>query len=388
MARKQIKDYIDIIERSAGRSEIQAATFNSMSGLNSRNASTVNVGTSDTNGLVFVGRPDCHLSPRNLAQHRTLANLLSSADISIPRAIRALLDRRGCYEKRQIMGTDDYTTAECALIDDRQTFIPILTNQCVSLSGFADTAIEAQASEAGLYGEQHVIAEGFSDDYSYFRLSAVYDEVEGKIISSLIYYWMLYIALLRNGTIYRHSENALNDRLDYTSRIVHVALTADKKKVTGIYTATVAFPLAVNDGVQANYQRDTNLPTESNKVSVSWGALWPSKYDPIQRLEFNRLVSESMKRMYVDESTVAPLDSSPRDDLMYLTEHGQLEAKSMRLLRTPEELDRMNYRAFPRISMDMSMEWWVTNEEYALINERITDFDDLSQLNIFGATDV
>ena len=216
-------------------------------------------------------------------------------------------------------------------------------------------------SAEGAYGQQHIMSDARSDNYGNFKLTLTFNEVRGRFIASLFAYWILYMALVRDGRNTRHPANEVNHRLDYNTRIFHVSLNSTKNKVTGIFDSTICIPMGMNDGEQANYDATKQRTETGATVTVQFECIGAAKYDPISRIEFNRMVASSKFQMYVKEDV--DLGGATGEDAGK-TAVSTLEAAGMRLLRTPLELSLMEGRGYPRIDAEMNMQWWVTKEVY------------------------
>lgn len=374
---EEIKRYIDIALRSSGRSEIDRSLSTALWGINTNGNSSMASGPDDTQGLIFVARPDCLLNDPNLSQHRVMSNLLASEEWDTETgtkrivatqtgAIRSLLDRRSCMGKITKISTygkaTSYAAVASPLIDPYNTWIALFTNQAVSLSGFPDSIANTKVSAEGAYGQQHIMSDARSDNYGNFKLTLTLDETRGRMVASIFAYWFLYMALLRDGRNTRWPANEVNHRLDYNTRIFHIALNRTKNKVTGIYDATICIPMGMNDGEVANYDSTIETPETGSKITVQFECIGAAKYDPISRIEFNRMVSSSKWEMYYQEDVGKAQDLTNAE--LYMDAFDTLTANGMTLLSTPMELAFFDGRGYPRIDADMNMQWWVDSQVY------------------------
>lgn len=376
LSSEDLKRYIDLTHKGSGRSDPSRAISSALWGFNTRSENTIATGGDDSKGYIFVARPDFCLSDANLSQHRILASLLSGAEdvrddadpayrilASQPGAIRSLLDRRSCFgnvTKVDMYGRATEVASTCSpLVDPYNTFIPILTNQAISLSGHQDSIANTKVSAEGAYGQQHILSDARSDNYGNFKLTLGVADVRGHFIATMFAYWFLYMALIRDARNTRYPANIVNHRIDYNTRIFHIGLNSNKSKVTGIYDAVACIPMGMNDGEMANYDRNVNTPESSNNLSIQFECVGGFKYDPISRVDFNRMVASSNFSMYVTESSDL---ATKGDDVP--TAREMLEGRGM--VRLASELERtlLEGRAYPRISAEMDMEWWVPIDLY------------------------
>lgn len=139
----------DVFDRSPMGDPTKAIT-ETIYGLNHRSLANSIPINRDYYGLAFFTKPDMRMTAENLARERIFAPLLTKRANSLPRAIRASLDWRHTFH-----GENSYP---CPLVDPKQIFIPLLSNQLISMSGWQDVELPTFTSEPGVYeiGRAHV----------------------------------------------------------------------------------------------------------------------------------------------------------------------------------------------------------------------------------------
>jgi hypothetical protein len=100
----------------------------------------------DCYGITFFTKPQINLRDDNCRRDRKFSRLLTMNDKSIQRIVRCTLDPRLLFNtQRDAEGQDiegsSQSTITCPLVDRKLAFIPFLTNNLVSLSGFPDLRV-------------------------------------------------------------------------------------------------------------------------------------------------------------------------------------------------------------------------------------------------------
>ena len=151
----ETSEYTGIAQRLSGFGEYSAAATMNMFGLTHKVSANVAPLNHDSMGYVFFTRPRLNLSYDNLASVRMFSTLMNPDNRSLPRAIRATLDPVGA--RRQ-----DEKSSKSLLIDDENIFIPMLSNNLLTLSGWPDPVVDTFTSKQGLYREEFAIVDGLS----------------------------------------------------------------------------------------------------------------------------------------------------------------------------------------------------------------------------------
>lgn len=340
---------IDSVSRSNGFGNLSQTTANAFKGINHRGVGNPTKMNTDNHGITFFTRPCLNLSYDNLAQTRLLSSLMTDDANTLARAIRVLLDPWGnvgvgAKNIERVNGRGITST----LIDPLNPFMPVLTNNLLSISGWPDPNIDTYTSPEGWAKEQWSIVDDFPVNYGSFDLTANFRNVEGDPINALFYVWHQYMTRVLSGDMVPYPEMITDNCIDYMTRIYRLVLDPTRTYIQKIANCGVAFPTAYPLGAAFNYNQDDVFDTANQQISIPFRCLGAEYNDPIAIREFNQLVG-----MYNPSMRQSELNPTP-------------DPKTMRKL-TNTERDAFNYEGYPFISQSNELEWWVTNETYASV---------------------
>lgn len=325
---------LEKITRYAGRGGQGSAMAANFYGFNHRNIGTPLPKNTDSFGYTFFTRPRLRLSYDNLTADRTFALLNSKDTRSVHRWVRATLDpvqRKG-------------NTEGSPLVDPRQCFIPMLSNSLQSLSGWPDVTVDTYSSAEGLRKEQWSMADGFAKYHSVFSLNAEFKNTVNSPINELFYYWTQYALLVHEGVMHPHLDSALENEIDYQTRIYRLTMDSSRTFITDIAACGVAFPLASNIASKFDFSRESIYNDNNDMVSIPFQATGAIYKDPILMAEFNLTVQTFNMEM-----------------------HDSIRPRVYQCLQ-PNEVNLFNHFGYPRIDLDTGrLEWWVRKDEYASI---------------------
>lgn len=322
----------DVWARS-GIGNPSTAITETLYGLNHRSlANSISI-NKDYFGLAFFTKPDLRLHASNLLRMRKFAPMLTSREMSLPRAIRAMLDFRH--------NTHNEESYVCGLIDPKQIFIPILTNQLVSMGGWQDVELPTYTSDAGVYGEQFSFADGIAEVYRTFDITANFRNIPGDPVTMLFYYWVLYAAAVFEGTLTPYANNIAENTIDYQTRIYRVVLDSSKRFVQKIACTGAAFPISVPMGTAFNFESDTPI-NRNDQISVTFRAIGAEYMDDMIIHDFNAAVCIGNSDMADDQRQNAGLIKVPYEYIFLF-----------------------NHLGYPRINVStFELEWWVYNDTF------------------------
>lgn len=331
-----IGDYIDQIVRNIGQSPRDSTISNTFYGLNvtGRNAA-IPVNT-ENHGYTFFTRPLMNMSYNNLAIDRVLSNLLTEEPQSIQRMVRAYLDPRHIKLDR---GNFDAPG-----IDPKNPFIPLLSNNLISMSGWPDFTINTHTSQPGLYREEYSYVDDVPYEYRTFDLQTSFRNLAGDPISFMLLMWGWYMGLVYEGRIMPYPDLVMKNEIDYNTRIYRLVMDPSKTFITRIGATGASFPMTAPIGTIFNHEGDgaeTPFETATNQITCSWRCMGFTYYDTILIYEFNALT----EMFNID------------------MEEGRRERAMVKL--QPQEKYFFNYSAYPRINeFTMELEWWVYKDLY------------------------
>ena len=139
----------ELLTYTSHTGSVRKAASNMLYGLDAIEANPPVGYNRDYKGFTFFTRPLLNLSTLNVANNRDMIDLLTTNERSINRYVRMMLDPRLAVDKK--LGGSELT---CPLVDNKQAFIPILSNNLVSISGFPDLNLPTYTSDEGIRREQ------------------------------------------------------------------------------------------------------------------------------------------------------------------------------------------------------------------------------------------
>lgn len=329
-------DYIRTITRNVGRVPTSEALAETFYGLNvvGRNAA-IPINT-ENHGYTFFTRPAMNMTYDNLIVDRVISNLLLENPHSVQRMVRTYLDAN-VIENEKI---------QCPGVDEYNPFIPLLSNNLITISGWPDFTLNTTTSNPGLYREAYSYVDDVPYNYETYDLTASFRNLQGDPISFMLLMWGWYQGLVYEGRIMPYPDYILRNMIDYNTRIYRLVMDSSRTYVTRIGATGAAFPIAAPIGNIFNFEGDGSespFSTANDQISVSFRCMGFTFYDHILVYEFNWLVATWNPYM-----------------------RGTDEDRSRHMIKLrPQEKEYFNYRAYPRINEDtMELEWWVRGEYY------------------------
>lgn len=332
---------IDKVLQTTGIGTVSNALGNTFYGINHRQKPGSISIKKDYFGLTFFTRPRMNLTTENLQQVRTMLQLLTNKSESIQRIIRCLLDPE--------LAKDGVTSS--ALVDAQQAFIPVLTNNLISMSGWPDMRAPVHTYQEGLYKESMTIVDGISDIYSTYDITANFRNLPGNPITLMFLYWIRYMSYVFEGRLIPYFEHILFREVDYNTRIYRVTLDDTRQYVKNIAACGAAVPINAPIGAMFDFESDHPINSSGDQVSINFTCTGALYEDDILINEFNRtgvMFNDLMGDKYRESNyTKVPIDA----------------------------LNIFNYRGYPRIDDETrQLEWWVDNNEYKRLLPSVTSY--------------
>lgn len=320
------------ISRDSALGEFEAAITNSLYGLNYRGVGNAALNNTEQHGLTFFTRPCLNLSYDNIKLVRTFVPLLTNSQYSYQRAIRTLLDPRGANER----------SITCPLIDNRNPFIAVLTNNLISLSGWPDLDVDVYTTKPGVSREEFSMIDGYPRILNAFDLTANFRNIKGDPITLLFNTWVMYAARVYRGDFDPYPEMILENTIDYNTRIYRLTLDPTRQYVQKIAATGAAFPTVSPLGAAFNFTEEQPFTREADQLSIRFRCMGAEYLDPIIIKEFNELVLS--------------FNPSMRDEARRSSYYKKL---------TLAERSYFNYRGLPLINPDSNeLEIWVDRTMY------------------------
>lgn len=315
---------------------VERAIGNNLYGINHRQVHTVVPMNKDTYGLTFFVRPQLNMQGDNLRNVRILYPLLTQSENSIQRFARCTLD------PRIPVGAGGGGAITCPFVDPKQAFIPILTNNLSSVSGWPDVTAPTFTSHEGLYQEAYSQVDGITRNYSAYTIDATFRNTRGDPILYLFYIWLHYQSLVFEGLLVPYPDYIFDNRIDYMTRIYRLVLDPTKRFVRKIAATGVCFPTNVPIGQFFDYSNQQPFNDQSKDITIRFQCLGAQYLDDILIYEFNKTVQ-------IFNPSMAPKS---------------LNGAMIRI--NASLLNFFNNRGYPRINPDnYELEWYVEKGYYA-----------------------
>lgn len=324
---------------------VDKAIGNNIYGFNHRQVPAMVPNNKDTYGFTFFTRPQLNLQNDNIQNERRFYPLLSSNDLSIQRFVRTALDPRLIHGYQ--FGNDSVPAISCQILDNSNAFIPILTNNLNSISGWPDITAPTFTSKSGLYNEAWSIVDGITRNYESFDIDASFRNTRGDPIMYLFYIWIHYQSLVFEGKLVPYVDYILENEIDYNTRIYRLVLDSQKNTVTKIAATGAAFPISVPTGSFFDYNNEKPFNDQNKDITIRFRCLGVDLMDDILIKEFNDTVSLFNTNM-VSRSGMVRVNKNVASFF--------------------------NHRGYPRIDpITYELEWWVDSGAY---KTRMRAFED------------
>ena len=330
-----LTDYLKQISQNIGMSPRDQSIDDSFKGLNitgRNNAISLNT---ENHGYTFFTKPLLNLSDQNCMVDRRLSQVLNPNALSIGRMVRAHLDPRA---------HKNGGTSWCAGVDPLNPFIPLLSNNLISLTGWEDFTLNLATTTAGVYRDAMSYVDDVPYQYNTFDLQATFRNISGDPISWMFYIWLVYMGLSREGRTLPYPDLLLLNEYDANTRIYRLVMDSTKTFVTRIAACGAALPMNSPTGQIMNFTGDgseTPFQTASDQLNFSFRCMGMTIYDHILVYEFNDLV-ETFNGLMKDGN------------------RGRLTVKLQQ-----HEKQWFNFLAYPYINpANMELEWHVSEQTY------------------------
>lgn len=333
-----LSDYLNQIIQNIGMSPRDRSIEDSFKGLNitgRNNAISLNT---ENHGYTFFTRPLLNLSDENCMVDRRLSQVLNPNALSIERNVRAYLDPRA--HQNEAKGT-----SWCPGVDPLNPFIPILSNNLISLTGWEDFTINLASTTPGIYRDVMSYVDDVPYQYNTFDLQATFRNIAGDPISWLFYIWLVYMGLSNEGRTMPYTDLVMLNEYDANTRIYRLVMDSTRTYVTRIAACGAALPMNAPTGQIMNFTGDgseTPFQTANDQLNFSFRCMGMTIYDHILIYEFNDLV-ETFNPLMRDEN------------------RGRLTRKLAQ-----SEKQFFNFRSpYPHINpATMELEWHVRVQDY------------------------
>ncbi len=313
--------------------------FNTYYGINHRQTPLAVPMNKDVYGLTFFTRPQLNFSADNLRRFRKFYPLLGGSDVSIQRYIRCMLDPRLQY------GYADFDRISCPLVDTNMAFIPVLTNQLETVTGWPETSVPMFTSKTGNRKEEFSMVDGIMDNFSSYDLHATFRNSRGDVINNMFHYWTWYSGCVFDGVLLPYSDMLISNEIDYNTRIYRIILDSSKRYVQKLMCSGASIVGADVMASAGDYTKDKPYSDANESISMNFRSTGFFVNDPIIIRWFNECVQIFHPLMRDDKRTTS-------------------------MVKIPiNMLDYFNSRGYPYINpTTYELEWWL---EANLVQEKL-----------------
>lgn len=291
MARDSIVNYTaDDLFSATGIGSLDKAIGLNEYGLNFSQAPTQVPRNKEQPGFVFFTRPQLNMQTDNIRNVRQFYNLLTDNGLSKEMRIRCLLDPRlgAGYQYLNVQAP----IIRSPLVDNENAFIPNLTNNLMTLTGWPEEVMTFQRSKEDVYRGTHTQAQGVHMINSSYTLNATFRNTMNNPIIQMFHYWMVYMSCVTTlGTLRPYPDFEAMDIKDYNTRIYHITLDAQMERVTGIYACGAAIPSSNSVSQYADYNRVAPIVDVNKDFTISFECDGAIILDPILFYTFNKVVA-------------------------------------------------------------------------------------------------
>lgn len=279
-----MQDHIRKIMRSVGVSLRDESLDDTFIGLNIGERNSGAPVNTEHHGYRFFTRPYLNLDESNCMVDRRLSMLLNPNPQSIERKIRAYLDPELHRSEGQ---------SWCPGVDVHNPFIPLLSNNLVSLTGWEDFTLNMNTTTPGVYRDVMSMPDDVPYQYGTYDLQATFRNIEGDPITLLHYMWLLYMGLNKEGRIMPYPELLLLNEFDANFRIYTLVMDKTQTFVTRLAAPGAAIMVNAPTGQILNKTGDhaeSPFQVANEQLNFSYRCMGLTQYDHMLVYEFNDLV--------------------------------------------------------------------------------------------------
>lgn len=304
---------------------------NALLGINRQDILDTRETPTDHVGFTFFVRPMMNMSKGNIKHDRTLHNFLSTVDNDVKSYCRVMLDR--LVEKEE--------NIHCEFADNLSAFIPILSNNLISLSGFVDISVDSYVSPSGSRKQQFNMLDGTDELNESQDFTATFKNTYDDTVYSLFSIWLRYMVKVKEGILAPYYGFIARRMVDSHSRIFRLVMTEDKRFVKRIAATGPIYPDVSSVGKYFDVNEGEAYSRETRTHSVKFKSMGVEYNDPILIREFNRTVeffNPSMRKIANGSSpeSVGMIKLSPQGELL------------------------VRFKGYPRINENTNeLEWYV-----------------------------
>lgn len=289
----------------------------------------------ESQGFVFFTRPQLNMQSDNLRNCRNMYDLLTSNPLTQEYMIRCLLDPRlgGGYKYLNTQAP----TYRTPLVQNDNAFIPFLTNNLNSITGWPEEAMTFQTSKPDVYNGVRTQPNGVIRNNGKYTVTANVRNVFGDPTIKMMHFWMYYMsAVSTTGELRPYADMEAYDYIDSNTRIYRIVLDPQKERVTKIFATGAALPSSNSVAAAADFNRETPYSEQTKDLNLTFECDGFIIMDPILVYAFN--------------GTVQAFNPAMKDSLR--------DKNMVKLNRVTQKY--FQGLGYPRINPDNNnFEWWV-----------------------------
>lgn len=362
-----INRVLDHSYRNAGFGGYNASTYAAYYGFHLGNGAPLLPPNTDNNGFIFFTRPDMNLSYNNVSVSRRLSALTNDDPFSMANAIRCMLNPPG-YDRK-----GDANRSK--IFNDRQAFMTVLSNTCLTFSGVTDLSGDVWTSPQGLAKEQIALFDDRPDKLETWTATSTHVSMEGDPIMALFMVWWETMARCAEGTMTPFAVNLVEGRKDYETGITRFVMDRSRRYIQR-WVKTIAFPTMVQLGSTFDFDRDKVYNVENNVISQNWQCQGLQVMDPMVLLHFNENVDSFLfpRANPMDHSKPRALELF-KEAYMYWDRKSQTPGFFKKIMG--DELKIFGQYAYPWVEEDLELSWYVETGVYDIVNQNSKHLEEL-----------
>lgn len=271
------KNLTELKDVEFGIGALETQNFHALNGINNIGGDRVQSANKDKMGYIFFTRPQLNLSPHNMTLNSPLRYLVHKDPNSIHNYIRCTLDPRLMINK------EGYSS----IVNNNLAFIPLLTNTCISCSGWPDKVIPTFESAEGARGEQHSMADGVKDYLSTFDLDCSFFNIQESPAHMLFTAWTDYISAVFDDRMRAYPDFIVEREIDYNTRVYRFIMDEHDKYIKQSFACGAAYPLQTSDSKFADYDISKVYNLNNKEINIRLRCMGAEYNDPRILYEFN-----------------------------------------------------------------------------------------------------
>ena len=264
-------------------------------------------------GYTFITRPRLNMTNGNLISHPVLSLLTSGDENSVSFMMRMLLDTRLSKGEAIFTSTDNDAAIfheraqKSPLFDCRNPFFTPLCNGLTGISGWPDVNLEAATMGEDFHSGDFTFIKGFDFNIRSTELTLEFNDVQGSIILSCIFYWCLMMALQAKGVAMAYPDDIYLQRLNYTVSIYRFITDSTRKNILWWSKATGCFPKMAPIGKLFDVSNGEVSISSARAFSVQFAANVIEYNNPGILYDFRRLMRNYVKSSEFDDPRQWPI---------------------------------------------------------------------------------